>query len=75
MGQTKVATLTSNVETAKAIHEYHIKLKTEIDLPIPVPGRGIRRSTLQPKYFTNLVRMKKVPLKTRVPGRQTSRQG
>jgi hypothetical protein len=70
-----VATLISNVETAKAIHEYHIKLKTEIDLPIPVPGRGIRRSTLQPKYFTNLVRMKKVPLKTRVPGRQTSRQG
>jgi hypothetical protein len=72
----QVATLISNVETAKAIRDYHMKLKTEIDLPsIPIPGQGIRRSTLQPKYFINLVRMKRVPLKTRVAGRQTSSQG
>jgi hypothetical protein len=71
-----VATLISNVETAKAIRDYRMKLKTEIDLPsIPIPGQGIRRSTLQPKYFINLVRMKRVPLKTRVAGRQTSSQG
>jgi hypothetical protein len=72
----QVATLISNVETAKAIRDYRMKLKTEIDLPsIPIPGQGIRRSTLQPKYFINLVRMKRVPLKTRVAGRQTSSQG